>query len=133
MELEGRAVAVLVEDLYEDLELWYPVYRLREAGARVGLVGPEAGKTHASNHGYPATADRAAKDVAAADFDAIVIPGGDANAAAGGHAMDSPDRRAAGRFGHRGRTFRLGLLRRDPVAARLRGGGPGRLGAADDR
>jgi protease I len=76
MKLNAKAVAVLVEDVYEDLELWYPVYRLREAGARVVLVGPEAGKTYGSKHGYPASADYAAKDVVAADYDAIIIPGG---------------------------------------------------------
>jgi protease I len=76
MKLGTKTVAVLVEDLYEDLELWYPVYRLREEGARVVLVGPEAGKTYASKHGYPAKADRAAKDVVAGDYDAIIIPGG---------------------------------------------------------
>lgn len=46
MSLEGKTAAVLVEDIYEDLELWYPVYRLREAGADVVLVGPESGKTY---------------------------------------------------------------------------------------
>ncbi len=76
MARNGKRVAVLVEDIYEDQELWYPVQRLREDGARVTLVGPEAGKTYASKHGYPATADRAAGNVSAADFDAVVIPGG---------------------------------------------------------
>ena len=57
-------------------ELWYPVYRLREEGASVALVGPEAGKTYASKHGYPVKTDRAAKDVSADEFDAVVIPGG---------------------------------------------------------
>jgi len=38
MELKGKHVAVLAEDLYEDLELWYPVYRSREAGAKVTIV-----------------------------------------------------------------------------------------------
>jgi len=76
MSLDGKRVAVLVEDLYEDLELWYPVYRLREEGATVTLVGPEAGKTYASKHGYPAKADQSAQDTSAADFDAVVIPGG---------------------------------------------------------
>ena len=39
-ELEGKRVAVLVEQQYQELEVWYPVYRLREAGAEVVLVGP---------------------------------------------------------------------------------------------
>jgi protease I len=76
MKLRDKTIAVLVEDIYEDLELWYPVYRLREEGAKVILVGPEAGKTYSSKHGYPATADRAAKQAAAADFDAVIVPGG---------------------------------------------------------
>jgi protease I len=36
-------VAILVEDLYEDLELWVPLFRLREAGHAPVLVGPQAG------------------------------------------------------------------------------------------
>ncbi len=69
-------VAVLVEQKYEELEVWYPVLRLREAGYAVSLVGPEAGKTYPSKLGYPATADVSAGSVSAADFDAVVIPGG---------------------------------------------------------
>ena len=76
MDLTGKRVAVLVEQKYEELEVWYPVYRLREAGCEVTLVGPEAGKTYPSKLGYPAKADAAAEDVSAADFDAVVIPGG---------------------------------------------------------
>lgn len=75
-ELQGYRVAVLVEEQYEPLELWYPVLRLREAGAEVSIVGPEAGATYRSKDGYPARADAAAADVRAADFDAVVIPGG---------------------------------------------------------
>lgn len=74
--IQGKKVAVLVEKLYEDLELWYPVLRLREAGCEVKIVGPKAGETYASKHGYPAKADVAASDVQASDFDAIIIPGG---------------------------------------------------------
>jgi protease I len=74
--LKGKRVAVLVEKFYEDLELWYPVLRLREAGADVKVVGPKAGETYASKHGYPAKADVSVADVKASDFDAIIIPGG---------------------------------------------------------
>ena len=38
-ELAGKKIAVLVEDGFEDLELWYPVLRLREAGAEVDVIG----------------------------------------------------------------------------------------------
>ena len=74
--LKGKRVAVLVEKLYEDLELWYPFLRLREAGATVHIVGPKAGESYPSKHGYPAKADVSASDVKASDYDAIIIPGG---------------------------------------------------------
>jgi protease I len=76
MNLHAVRAAVLVEQQYQEMEVWYPVYRLREAGCKVTLVGPEAGQTYPSKLGYPAKSDRAAKDVSAADFDLIVIPGG---------------------------------------------------------
>jgi protease I len=76
VNLTGTRVAVLVEQKYEELEVWYPVYRLREAGCEVVLVGPEAGKVYPSKLGYPAKADAAAKDVTAERFAAVVIPGG---------------------------------------------------------
>ena len=58
------------------MEVWYPVYRLREAGCKVTLVGPEGGQTYPSKLGYPVKSDKAAKDVRADDFDLLVIPGG---------------------------------------------------------
>jgi deglycase len=74
--LKGKRAVVLVEKFYEDLELWYPVLRLREAGCEVQIVGPNAGETYASKHGYPARSDVAASDVRPADLDAVIIPGG---------------------------------------------------------
>ena len=75
-ELQGKRAAVLVEQQYQEMEIWYPVYRLREAGCQVTLVGPEAGHTYPSKLGYPARSDKAIKDVSADDFDLVVIPGG---------------------------------------------------------
>jgi len=75
MELQGKKVAILVETLYEDQELWYPYYRLREAGAEVQVVGPRKG-TFESKHGYPVKADCGADEVRAEEYDAVVIPGG---------------------------------------------------------
>src|SRR4029077_20455305 len=74
--LKEKRVAVLVEKLYEDLELWYPVLRLREAGCAVKIVGPKAGETYTSKHGYPAKADTAAAERQAAACDPITAPGG---------------------------------------------------------
>lgn len=75
MSLQGKRVAVLAENDYEDLELQYPLLRLREAGAETILVGPTPG-TYVSKHGYPAKAEVGAEQVSAAQFDAVVVPGG---------------------------------------------------------
>jgi deglycase len=75
MELTGKRVAILAENVYEDLELLYPLYRMREAGADVVVVGPQA-TTYTSKHGYPVQADRASSDITAVDVDAVIIPGG---------------------------------------------------------
>lgn len=75
MELEGNQVAVLVEDNYADLELWYPALRLKEAGAEVTIVGTEV-RRYTSQYGLPIQADVRAEAVSADDFDAMIIPGG---------------------------------------------------------
>jgi protease I len=75
MHLQAKHIAILAENLYEDLELWYPALRLREAGAEVTIVGSGA-DTYTSKHGYPVQADARADEVRAADFDAVIIPGG---------------------------------------------------------
>ncbi len=74
--LKSKRVAILAEDLYEDLELWYPLLRLREAGAEVSVVGPGPARIHTSKHNYEVEVDLLADKVQAADFDALIIPGG---------------------------------------------------------
>lgn len=76
MELSGKRVALLVDNMYQELEVWYPLYRLREAGAEVILVGAKAGHTYTSKLGYPATADQAYDEARADAFDAVIAPGG---------------------------------------------------------
>jgi len=71
-----RQVAILVESFYQELEVWYPLLRLREAGVAVVTVGPQAGVTYNSKLGYPVKADRGIGDVSAAELDGVVIPGG---------------------------------------------------------
>lgn len=76
MKLANKRAVVLVENLYEDLELWYPVLRLREEGAQVMIVGPEAGRVYVSKHGYEAKAERAAESIRGDNVDAVIVPGG---------------------------------------------------------
>jgi len=71
-----KKIAILAEDDYEDLELWYPYYRLIEAGHEVRVVGSGRKQSFASKHGYEAKVDLSAADVDSAEFDAIIIPGG---------------------------------------------------------
>jgi putative intracellular protease/amidase len=46
-----KKIAILAEDDYEDLELWYPYYRLIEAGHEVKVVGSGRKPIFASKHG----------------------------------------------------------------------------------
>ncbi len=75
MELQGRRVAILVEDQYQDQEVWYPYFRLIEAGADVTIVGTNK-KEFKSKHGYPILANVLIDKVSASDFDGVIVPGG---------------------------------------------------------
>ena len=74
--LTGKRFLMFVEDLYEDLELWYPRYRLMEAGAAVVVAGPKAGVRYAGKNGYPCSSDAAIADMESADFSGVICPGG---------------------------------------------------------
>jgi protease I len=74
--LQNKRILILVGDIYEDLELWYPRLRMIEAGAEVVVAGLEAGRKYAGKHSYPCIADAAIADVSAADFDGLIVPGG---------------------------------------------------------
>jgi protease I len=72
---EAKTVAILVEDVYQEMEIWYPAYRLREAGHKTLFVG--TGKTeYKSKLGYPVKAEADIKEVKPEDFDGVVVPGG---------------------------------------------------------
>jgi len=76
MGLKGKKIAIMLDQQYQELEVWYPYYRLREEGAAVTLVAPKAGESYPSKLGYPCVSDAAAADVTGGDFDAVVVPGG---------------------------------------------------------
>ncbi len=76
MSLQGKRVAILAENLYQEMELWVPYYRLKEEGAEVKVVGAGGAKSFASKHGYPVSVDVQAEAVSAVEFDAVVVPGG---------------------------------------------------------
>ena len=75
MSLQGTRVAILVEDLYQDQEVWYPYFRLKEAGVEVIVVG--TGKQeYKSKFGYPITPGATAEQMSATGLDGLIVPGG---------------------------------------------------------
>src|SRR3989304_127429 len=76
MSLKGKRVAILAENMYQEMELWVPYYRLQGGRAEVKVVGAGGAKGYPSKHGYPVSVDAQADAVSAVEFDAVVIPGG---------------------------------------------------------
>ena len=74
--LDAQRFLMFVDDLYEDLELWYPRLRLLEAGGHVTVAGPQMDHTYNGKEGYPCRSDAALADMEAGDFDGLIIPGG---------------------------------------------------------
>ena len=70
-----KMLLTFVDDLYEDLELWYPKLRLEESGYSMRLSAPEL-RTYNGKHGYPAKADLLLNEAKAGDFCGLLIPGG---------------------------------------------------------
>lgn len=70
-----RTVLTLIDDIYEDLELWYPLLRLQEAGYTTHIAAHQL-KTYSGKHGYPATSDTLLSQAQSQDYDGFLIPGG---------------------------------------------------------
>ena len=76
MNMQEKRIAILAENQYQEMELWYPYYRFVEAGAQVDIVAPEAGQTYSSKLGYPVKSTTSIHSANASAYDAVIVPGG---------------------------------------------------------
>lgn len=76
MDLKGKRIAILVDVMYQEMEVWYPLYRFKEAGAEVVVVAEKAGHSYTSKLGYPCKSDISYDDADASKFDGVIAPGG---------------------------------------------------------
>ena len=74
--MAAKKTAIMVDQMYQVLEVWYPYYRLKEAGLQVDFVAAEKEKEYHSKEGYPCIAAVSAKDADADDYDCMIVPGG---------------------------------------------------------
>ncbi|MEZ6852014.1 type 1 glutamine amidotransferase domain-containing protein [Halodesulfovibrio aestuarii] len=76
MNMKGQRVLMFIDNIFEDMELLYPYYRLIEEGAEVVVAGPEANVVYTGKNGYPFRSNAAITDQQARNFDLLVIAGG---------------------------------------------------------
>ena len=76
MELTGKKVLIFAEEIYNEHELWYPYYRLLEAGAEVTIVGSGSAKSYTGKYGIPVTVNKNADQIVASEYEGVIIPGG---------------------------------------------------------
>jgi protease I len=74
--MAGKKVAILVDEMYQVLEVWYPYYRLKEEGLEVDFVAAEAKKEYHSKEGYPCVSDVGAERADVDDYACMIVPGG---------------------------------------------------------
>jgi protease I len=76
MSLKNLKIVNLVHKDFEDLELWYPVLRLREEGITVHLAGEEPGKVYKGKNGLTAEADMSFSELDPESYHGLLVPGG---------------------------------------------------------
>ena len=74
--MKTKKIAIMVDQMYQTLEVWYPYYRLKEADCEVHFIAAEADKTYPSKEGYPCVSHLAASEVNHEQYDCMVVPGG---------------------------------------------------------
>ena len=73
-----KKILILLEKGVEDSEFIYPYYRFQEEGFKMDIVAPQAKKEYVGKHGVPFTSEFSPSDVDLNDYDAVIIPGGQA-------------------------------------------------------
>lgn len=76
MELSGNQFTILVENMFNDQEFWYPFYRLQEAGSKVMVVGSGSANRYTGKAGTTIDVHAAADQISLDSFDGVIIPGG---------------------------------------------------------
>lgn len=76
MVLTGKKILAFTDEEFEDLEMWYPVLRLREAGAVVHTAGAKADFVYRGKYGVPLQSDYSFEQVASEHYDGLYVPGG---------------------------------------------------------
>jgi len=71
----AKTLLTFVDDIYEDLELWYPKLRCEEAGYAMRLAAAEI-RTYKGKHGYPAKSDLLLRDARSEEYCGLLISGG---------------------------------------------------------
>ena len=77
--LENKKIAILATDGFEDSELTSPRDAVAEAGATTVIISTESGEIEGKK-GEKVTVDQTTTEANAADFDALILPGGTSNA-----------------------------------------------------
>jgi protease I len=81
-KLDGKRIAFLATDGVEQIELTEPLEAVRAEGAEVDVISLKKGEFQGFEHldkGDTFTADKAAADATADEYDGLVLPGGVAN------------------------------------------------------
>ena len=78
--MEAKKVAIMVDEMYQVLEVWYPYYRFRESNLQVNFVAAEANRQYNSKEGYPCISEVAAGGAGPETYDCMVVPGGSVSA-----------------------------------------------------
>jgi protease I len=76
MKTSEKKILAFVHSDFEDLELWYPVLRLRGEGFKVHLAGDIGNHVYVGKYGVPAKSDVSFEEIDAEDYDGLLIPGG---------------------------------------------------------